>query len=199
VGAFIEINVKNQQGNCAMEVIDYLKGLFQKTEANTTDINTKVLRKDKPDSTQYPLTVAPSSNLDNAVTKAELVAVFMGGFLRPYRIFFQVKATPVSASMRTGQKEAITDVLGLGMVYKITKIQVATITAPSLTSTITVKSNGVAIFSTTMVLGAAPVVGKLLDLLGAATTQPGNLTLPAVLTVEATSGTFEVLVDGVLI
>jgi hypothetical protein len=163
-----------------------------------TDIHpflANLLRKDQADSTPYTLSVAPAAAMSNVVTKAEIV----GGVLRPYRLFSPVGATPVGANVRAGQNATITDSLGLGMAYKITKIQVQTISAPTLLSTITIKNGSTTVFTQNVALAAIPAVGKVLDLLTLAAAMPANLTLPATLTCTASSGSFEVFLDGVLV
>ena len=133
--------------------------------------------------------------MDNAVRKSELV----GGLLRPYRLFPSVGSADVGASVRSGQDAKIADGFELGQAYKITTIKITTITAPGLASTITIKSNNVVVYTQTVALTNTPAVGKIIDLLGFATSQPTNITLPTTLTCSASSGTFEVFVDGVLI
>lgn len=177
-----------------MEVIDFLKSLKDQADAHTADIANR-LRKDQADATPYTLSVGTSAAMDNAVRKSELI----GGFLRPYRLFKNVSTIETSAYIRTGQDPKIIDSLSNGSAYKITNIKITAIVAAGLASTITIKSNGAVIYTQTMALVNLPVVGKVVDILGFATSQPANITLPATLTVSSSSGTFEVFIDGVLI
>lgn len=176
-----------------MEVIDYLKSLKDQADAHATEIANR-LRKDQPDSTPFTLSVGAPTSMSSAVTKAELV----GGVLRPYRVFRNVGATPVGATVRTGQNAPVTDALGLGMVYSISSIRLKTIALPGISSTITIKANGTTIFTKTLLLANISAVGALTDLLGIGTTMPPDLVLPATLTCSASSGTFDFIIDGLL-
>lgn len=176
-----------------MEVIDYLKSLKDQATTQAADIANR-LRKDQADSTPFPLGVGAPTAMSSAVTKADLV----GGLLRPYRVFRAVGATQVGATVRTGQLAAITDFLALGMVYTITSIRLKTIALPGVSTTIIVKANDTTIFTRNLLLANISAVGALTDMLGIGTQMPADLVLPATLTCSASSGTFDIIVDGLL-
>jgi hypothetical protein len=153
-----------------------------------------LLRKDQADATPFALSVGAPTAMSSAVTKADLV----GGVLRPYRVFRNVGSTLIGATVREGQNATIMDVLALGMVYSITSVRLKTIALPGVSTTITIKANGSTIFTKTLLLANISAVGALTDLLGIGTVMPVDLTLPATLTCSASSGTFDIIVDGLL-
>ena len=141
------------------------------------------------------LTVTAPTGMDHAVRKSDLI----GGIQRPYRVFMNVAAAPVAAYVRSGQNATIVDGLALGQVFVLTAVRIKTLAAPTISTVIKGFSNGTEIFSATLLLSALPVVGKTLELLALATTAlPADVVLPATLTFSASSGTFEVLADGIL-
>jgi hypothetical protein len=176
-----------------MEVIDFLNSLKNTVTGHTTDITSNLLRKDKADATPYTLGVATSATMNDAVQRKELI----GGVLRPYRNFKNVGTTFVGATVRANQEPTIIDTLGLGTAYKVTNIRVTTVTAPTLATVITIKNNGVTIYTQTLALVNIPAVGKAFDVLGFTNSYPADVTLPALLTVSSSAGVFDIFVDGV--
>jgi hypothetical protein len=160
---------------------------------HSTDIGNR-LRKDVADTTPYTLGVAQAVNLTDAVRKIDLV----GGLLRPYRSFKAIGATATNAQVKPGQDATITPLID-GQVWAITAMRLKTVTLPGVSTVITVKSNSTTIYTQTLLLSALPAVGKVLDLLSIGTTLPADVALPALITVAASSGTFDLLLDGVLI
>lgn len=160
----------------------------------TTAIGNR-LRKDQADTTTFPLGVPIAAGMDKAVQKSELV----GGIQRPYRVFQNVAATPVGAYVRTGQAAQVVDTLGLGQVLALTAVRIKPTVAPLLASVIKLYSNGVEVYSATVALATVPAVGKSLDLLAlTGASLPLDISLPAVLTMSASAGTFEIIAEGIL-
>ena len=141
------------------------------------------------------LVVLAPTALDHVVRKSDLI----GGIQRPYRVFPNVAAAPVGAMVRTGMSAPIVDSLNLGQVYALTLLRLKVLTAPAVSTTVKGYRDGVEFFSLTLLLAALPAVGRTLDLLAlAAAPVPADIVLPATLTFSASSGTFEVLADGIL-
>jgi hypothetical protein len=83
-------------------------------------------------------------------------------------------------------------------VYSLQRVTIKTLTAPTLASTITLYRNGTSFFSKTVALTGIPAVGNLLDILSLGGTLPADITLPATITATSSSGTFEIVIDGIL-
>lgn len=165
---------------------------------NTTlpGLNSKFLRKDQDDSTAYKISVgATPSNLNDAIRKGDVI----GGYVAPYRIFRNVSSTDVRATTPTGGVEAITDPYNAGGKFLFDRIVMRVVTPPGLSSVVTVKSNGVQIWQSTIALGALTTVGKLTEILNLQGSYPADLTLPATLTVSASSGAFDFRIYGQIV
>lgn len=118
------------------------------------------------------------------------------GLYRPFRVFRNVGSTFTSASIREGQNAEITDSLGLGYKYTITSIRIKPIVKPTISTTITIQANGKTIFTKTILLANIGVLSSIVELLGMDTAMPVELALPVTLTCSASSGTFDIIIDG---
>ncbi|GAA4393637.1 hypothetical protein [Hymenobacter koreensis] len=144
-------------------------------------------------------TVPSASSLQQHVLS--VASSLKGGARRPYRVFKSVGATAKAPDPVSSGQPEIRNVEGETLKYAIRSISVTVLTAPTLATTVSIGTNAAAnnIFSRTVALANVPAVGNTIELLGlSGVTLPADVVLPATILAKCTSGTVEIVIDGLL-